>query len=434
MTEVATAPRAVPQISGHQDSLDGIRAVAALSVLVFHVALNAGAVVQGVRGGWVFNGGQVGVAIFFALSGLLLYRPWAHAALGGRPAPATGVYLLKRALRILPAYWMLVAVVMVVAHRDELGDIRSLAGLLTLTHIYDPQEWWGNALGPREMGQAWSLAVEAAWYVALPPTAALLARIARPGADVAERARRLLLALGGYAMISFVFTIAMYVPEHRASWGLWPLRYTAWFAVGMAFAVLTVWAREEPDGPAARFCRTIAASWGVCWLAALSLFVIAASPITGPLDLHTFPTAWTSVLHILVFGACAAFFVAPAALAPARHPVMTTVLGNPLMRWLGRISYGVFLWQMAVILAWYETTDRLFRGNLWTDLPLLTAASILAGALGYYLTERPVLAFYVGGATPLHPPRPALGASAGRPSAGAPGHPPEGPGMVCGDR
>ncbi|REE98514.1 acyltransferase family protein [Thermomonospora umbrina] len=395
MTRIVPVQRpGAPQVSGHQNSLDGVRAVAALSVLVFHVALNAGAVAQQIRGGWAFNGGQVGVAVFFVLSGLLLYRPWAHAALGGRPAPHTGDYLLKRALRILPAYWVLVVAVMVFAHRDHLTDGGALLGLLTLTHIYFPQDWWANGLGPREIGQVWSLAVEAAFYVTLPATAALLARFARRGTNLAERARRLLTAIGAYGMISFVFTIVMYVPDHHPSWGVWPLRYTAWFGVGMAFAVLTVWAREDPRSPAARFCRTIAGCWGTCWLAALCLLLIAASPITGPLDLDTTANVWTSTLHILVFGACAAFFVGPAALAPAHHPVMSAALGNPFMQWLGRISYGVFLWQMVVILAWYEATGRLFNGNLVTDLFVLSVGAVLAGAAGYHLTERPVQTLY----------------------------------------
>jgi len=404
---------ATPQISGHQGTLDGVRAVAALAVLVFHIGLNAGLVARNVPGGWVVNGGQSGVAIFFVLSGLLLYRPWAHAALGGRDAPDTGGYLLRRALRILPAYWLLVVVVMVTSYRDRLGDVWAWLGTLTLTHIYAPQDWWGSALGPREMGQAWSLAVEAAWYVALPPTAALLARAARGGADLADRARRLLRAVGGYALLSFVFTVAMHVPDYHPAMGVWPPRYAAWFATGMALAVLTVWAKEDPRGAGARFCRTVTGSWGACWLAALSLLVISASPITGPLDLNTIPTLWTSLLHIAVYGLCAAFFVAPVALAPAGHPVMQAVLGNALMRWLGRISYGIFLWQMAIILGWYDLTGRLFNGNLLTDLPLLTAATVLAGAVSYHAVEHPVQRAY-------RRPRPAARRTApGRAASGA---------------
>lgn len=51
------------------------------------------------------------------------------------------------------------------------------------------------------------------------------------------------------------------------------------------------------------------------------------------------------------------------ALAPAGQPALGAVLGNPVMRFLGRISYGVFLWQLLIIVSWYEAADRVFRGT-----------------------------------------------------------------------
>ena len=71
----------------HQDALDGLRAVAAAAVLLTHVGGLTGYVVTGSPASWVISRGDVGVPIFFALSGLLLYRPWASAVSpGGRPA------------------------------------------------------------------------------------------------------------------------------------------------------------------------------------------------------------------------------------------------------------------------------------------------------------------------------------------------------------
>lgn len=379
----------VPQISGHQNTLDGVRAVAALAVLVFHVAADAGTMARQTPGGWVFNAGQVGVPVFFVLSGLLLYRPWAHAALGGRNAPATGRYLAKRAVRILPAYWALVIVVMAAAYREHLTDPGAWARLLTLTHLYLPQEWYTSALGPREIGQAWSLSVEVAWYLLLPPTAWLLARLSRGGADVAARARRQLWGLAGYALATPLLTGLMFVDGLPSQTGLWPIRYAAWFAIGMALAVVTVWARLEPESSAARFCRSVAASWGACWAAAGSLLVICATPITGPTSLSESPAPWTSQLHMLLYAACAAFFVAPVAVAAPGHAMLDGLLGNAAMRWLGKVSYGVFLWQLLVIQTWFDLTGRLHNGSLLTDLPVLAAASVLAGAACFHLVERP---------------------------------------------
>ncbi|MCW2898017.1 MAG: cyclic nucleotide-binding protein [Streptosporangiaceae bacterium] len=390
----------LPEITGHQDTLDGVRAVAAFAVLVFHVGLNAGTSRAAVPGAWLLNGGEGGVALFFLLSGLLLYRPWARAVLEGRTPPRVRAYLRRRALRLLPAYWALVACVMLLAQRRHLGDGWAWAQLLTLTHIYVPRAWWGSGLGPREMGQAWSLAVEAAWYLTLPATAAALAWCSRgpfrggPAAggtvDVAGRARRLLWAMCLYGLLSLGYTATAFIAGPHPIALSWPPRYLAWFATGMALAVVTVWARAEPLGTAARICRTVGRSWGVCWLAALFLYVMAASPLTGARDLATLDTVWTAQLHTVLYGLCAAFFVAPVALAPAGHPAITAVLGNRVMRFLGRISYGVFLWQMIIILGWYDATGRLFHGDLLIDLPVLAVASVAAATLSYYLLERPV--------------------------------------------
>ena len=386
-----TSP-APPPISGHQDTLDGLRAVAALAVLVYHVASTAGSISNPEGARWLFNGGQIGVPVFFTLSGLLLYRPWAAAALDGRAAPRTFEYLRKRVFRILPAYWAVIAVFMATAGRDHVRDPGTWASLLTLTHTYLPDPWWDSGLGPAELGQFWSLVIEVAWYVTLPFTAAVLAWYARRVRthDVGVRARRLLIGIGVYASLSFPWTALMFAPAGNPQMGLWLPRYFVWFGIGMALAVVTVWARLDERRPVAALCRAVSDSWGACWAAAAMLYVVAATPAAGPLSLQNPDHFWTSTLHLVVFGLCAAALVAPVALAPAGQPALGAILGNRVMRFLGRISYGVFLWQLLIIVSWYEAADRVFRGDVATDLPLMAAASIAAGTLSYYLVERPV--------------------------------------------
>ncbi|WP_344590534.1 acyltransferase [Actinomadura vinacea] len=386
----------LPPVSGHQDTLDGVRATAALAVLAYHVASTSGDLTEASRWGWLYNGGQIGVPIFFALSGLLLYRPWAAVSLDpGGSKPRVGTYLRKRALRILPAYWAVVVCFMLTAAWSHVTDAGTWLSLLTLTHTYLPEPWWESSLGPAHLGQIWSLAVEAAWYVTLPVTAALLGWYARRGRDVGERARRLLKAIVGYAVLSFLYTSFLYTAAGHSM--LWLPRYFVWFAIGMALAVLTVWARLEPDGAAARVCRTVADSWPACWTGAALLYVIASTPATGPLDLVTQDVVWTSLLDLVVSGLCAAAFVAPVALAPPGHRPLQAILGNPVMRFLGRISYSLFLWQMLIIVGWYEWTDRVFRGDVATDLPLLLAASIAAATVSHHLVERPAQRLARGG-------------------------------------
>ena len=84
--------------------LDSVRAIAAVAVLVSHVA--------GVTGFNFHTGGAYavrltgGVALFFVLSGFLIYRPFVAARLDGRARPRVPTYARRRALRIIPAYWL----------------------------------------------------------------------------------------------------------------------------------------------------------------------------------------------------------------------------------------------------------------------------------------------------------------------------------------
>ncbi|WP_231335119.1 acyltransferase family protein [Actinomadura graeca] len=382
-----------PPISGHQNTLDGLRAVAALAVLTFHVAGSAGATLDPSGARWLYNGGQVGVPIFFTLSGLLLYRPWAAAALDGRAAPRPGAYFRRRAARILPAYWVVIICYMATAGRGHAGDPGTWIPLLTLTQTYLPDPWWDGDLGPAHLGQVWSLAAEVGWYATLPLTAAALGWYARRarGDDTGARARRLLVGIGAYAALSLPYSAAMFVHGAHPRMGLWPPRFLAWFAIGMALAVVTVWARLDGGRPVAALCRAVADSWAACWAGAAALYVIVSTPVTGPVRLQTPDAFWTSLLDLVLSGACAAALVAPVALAPAGHPALEAILGNPVMRFLGRISYGLFLWQTLIIVGWYEAAGRTFRGDVATDLPLLAAASIAAATLSHHLVERPSL-------------------------------------------
>ncbi|WP_433175768.1 acyltransferase family protein [Actinoallomurus sp. CA-150999] len=393
-TRAAERPPAtgLPAISGHQDALDGVRAVAALAVLVFHVAADTGHTFEHDATAYLLSGGAIGVPVFFTLSGLLLYRPWAaELLLDGHRRPRTGRYLWRRAVRILPAYWLVVAFVMATILTAHLRDPWTWLKLLTLTYTYDPHPWWGTYLGPSGLGQMWSLTVEAVWYALLPVTASLLGRYARRGApgDADRRARRLLRGIAAYAAVSFVFTIFMFTPHLSIQLGVLVPRYFAWFAIGMALSVVTVWARTGSAAPV-RFCRTVARSWGTCWAIAGVLYCVAASPLTGPSDLATLDTTWTSELRVLLYGLVAAFFVAPVALSPASG--IDRVLGNRVMRFLGRISYGVFLWQVAVSVTWYKATGHVaFTGDFLTEFPVITALTIAVATLSFYAVERPAL-------------------------------------------
>lgn len=99
--------------TGRFPCFDGLRALAALSIVVVHVSAYSGADgLSGFRD--LLQRMDAGVAIFFVLSGFLLYRPFVAAHLHGRAQPATRPYLWRRFLRIYPAYLVVLTVVVYV--------------------------------------------------------------------------------------------------------------------------------------------------------------------------------------------------------------------------------------------------------------------------------------------------------------------------------
>jgi peptidoglycan/LPS O-acetylase OafA/YrhL len=377
----------LPEVTGHQHPLDGLRAVAAFMVLLFHVAANTGYLVrQDTPLSWLLSRGEIGVPIFFALSGLLLFRPWALRILEDAPTPRLGSYARKRGLRVLPAYWVVVVAAILLHSREHLTDLWSWVSLLTLTYSYDPHPWWGGYLGPDGLGQIWSLTVEVAWYALLPATGLLLLRLAGTG-PIGTRYRRLMYGLTGYAVISLAYTVVMFHTSDEQLVSVWLPRYLIWFAAGMAMSAVAVYARHH--APTARWTRTIAESWGMWWIAAALFYCLASTPLTGVSRMLSV-SVWPAEFHLGLYGMVAVCLIAPVAFAPAGHPAISAVLGNRVMAFLGKISYGVFLWQFVVISVWFTVTDHpAYTGNLLVDFPVCALLTVGVATASYHLIEQP---------------------------------------------
>src|SRR5207248_1204356 len=151
---------------------DGLRAIAALSVLVFHTAYYSRAS-EGAGGAQPFLARlNVGVAVFFIISGFLLYRPLLAARAGQGPPVRLPDYARRRVLRIVPAYWVALTV---------LAIYPGLTGPFS-------GDWWvyygfGQDYGTRTVvqgiGPAWSLGCEVLFYALLPFISMALAWAAR---------------------------------------------------------------------------------------------------------------------------------------------------------------------------------------------------------------------------------------------------------------
>lgn len=372
-------------MNGHRfPRLDGLRALAAYAVVLTHVAFLTGSTADDGPFAPILARMNFGVTLFFLLSGFLLYRPFVAAALAGRPRPDLRRFWLRRGLRIFPAYWLALGVTLAtgIAVRDfSPAQILSYA---TLTHTY------AGAPEDPALTQMWTLVVEVAFYAVLP----LLAMVSlRPGREPMA----LLRGQGGLLLALVAGTIA-YVPVVRALWPgdrdplLWLPAYLDWFALGMALAVASC-VLASPELTAR--CRLgvfarLADDGGTCWVIGGLLLWIASLPVAGPLTLVP-PTGWEWTAQHGLYGAAAAFLMLPAVLGGERGRIRA-FLGAPVLRRLGSISYGVYLWHLALIVVVFRMLEQdPFTGGFWRLLVLVSLAATGTAAASYTLVERPLL-------------------------------------------
>ncbi|HET9024081.1 MAG TPA: acyltransferase, partial [Burkholderiaceae bacterium] len=172
---------------------NGLRAMAALLVVFHHTAFTTAFELRGVRMpftdhvvpiGAYFAHMDIGVQIFFLISGFLLYRPLVAAAFSARGPRDLRTYARHRFLRIYPAYWVaFICITLFVGVYMPVSGGRSLFEYFFLVHLYDTgsvvvngQRVW-RALGG--ISQSWTLVVEVSFYIFLPLYAALLRKLGR---------------------------------------------------------------------------------------------------------------------------------------------------------------------------------------------------------------------------------------------------------------
>ncbi|MFM9134812.1 MAG: acyltransferase family protein [bacterium] len=364
--------------------LDGYRAMAAFMVLTTHVAFNTGAIFLPAVGP-LMGRMDIGVTLFFLLSGFLLYRPWARSAMTAGASPRLGTYAVRRAARILPAYWVMVAFTLLLLPEIQPVSWQAWPVHLGLLHIYLP----GFTL--EGLTQTWSLATEISFYALLPVFAWIAGRRFR--GDPSRSARWQLAVLAAVVLASWAFTIVRVTGGlgTETNTGYWLPGFLDWFALGMTAAIIQV--RLGLDAPPRWMLgvRDVARSTGSCLIIAGSLFVIAATPIAGPL---TFVAAepWTLVAKHLLYGAIAAFALLPGFLGrQGSDSAWARTLTYPLVVFLGVISYGVFLWHLVLLrLLSSGLGIAPFTGGFWILWPLTVLASIAVASASWFGIERPL--------------------------------------------
>ena len=229
-------------------ALDGLRGVAVLMVIGYHtlIAIRNGntsptlnAMLFNTFDLWLF--GATGVQLFFVLSGFLLFLPYARAMLNRQPLPDTRKFYVRRALRILPAYW---ASVLILYLLTPGVDITTL--FLHLVMLQNLNSDTIKAIN----GTYWTMAIESQFYVILPLLGLILVGLAQRG-----RGRT-----AGVFVIGLLLSSPFVALLNAGIVGIWP-DYAAHsealdmpkslnvFAVGMicSIAYVTVTQAKIPD-------------------------------------------------------------------------------------------------------------------------------------------------------------------------------------------
>lgn len=381
-------------------ALDTLRIIGALLVLTTHAAFWAGAYTD--RGVWgtILARLDVGVAIFFVLSGFLLSRPWFVAAVTRQPPPDRRRYFLRRVLRIVPIYVLTAVIALVFVEKNRGLSVVDWLVTLTLTDIY------ANDGPPHGLTHTWSLATEVSFYIVLPwLVVAFLGRAPRLSG------RRIAACLAVGAAVNALWLLYAHqltgidsdVPLNQ-----WLPGMFGWFAIGLGLAYVDVAWRSTPGpGRCVRGLRALGRQPGVCWVSAGALLLVAATPIAGPILLQA-PASGEALTKHILYAVIGGLLVLPGIFAD-RNTVFMRLMAHPRLRHLGHISYGVFCLHVLVLhLILWATPIDLFQGDLLVLWTTATVATLLVSDVTYRLIERPAMRL---GRRPRDPDKPTVTAT-----------------------
>src|SRR5258708_7142932 len=375
-------------------SLDGLRAVAALMVVSYHIigVITWSPALGGFNIRFIWQFLASGVLLFFVLSGFLLFLPYVRAMLDGRRLPAARRFYENRALRILPAFYVCLFILAAV-HWQEYSPSQNFADIAV--HVFFIHDISAQTVFAFD-GPFWTLAAEWQFYLLLPLIAWGISRLVAKAAIPAA-----LIGLGvcGFIGLALVYrAVAGLVVEHmgRIPAGLywWVdrfLRITIGyqgkflevFGIGMLFAVIYVVVVERRRLPE-HLLHWIGP--GLVMSALISAYAIAQLQESGIVSAEYVYTdlrasRWETIAGSGLFGLSYGVLVLGVLLC---GPFLRKPFEWTPIRYMGLWSFSLYLWHGPAV--WGQLPGT-------AEWPLL-ARVVVGGALSfasYQLIERPVL-------------------------------------------
>lgn len=367
--------------AGRYPYMDALRAMAALSIVIFHFAGYVGLPDSMSFARPLIVRLGAGVLVFFVISGFLIYRPFVRANLEATDHPKLGGYAKRRFLRIVPAFFLALTLTgALVGKTDVFGENGFLYyGFL---QIYKP------GLELRGLSVAWSLNIEITLYAFLPLFALLVSKV--PAATAAARHRRELTMLSLLFLIGIVSRVLLSNDSGRVG-DISILAYLDIFTIGMFMAYFSV-AWEGKRLPSSL-------SWlnnypGISWVLAGVCFALMAWA-TGP-NRSAFQHADTFQLwfrHFLSAG-LGLFLVLPVAFGDQSKGMLRRFLSQAWILWAGVVSYGIYLFHPVVLKELSKAGAFPDSVNILGWFGLLIVAMLVTGAVAavsWHFLERPLI-------------------------------------------
>jgi peptidoglycan/LPS O-acetylase OafA/YrhL len=367
LKESSTSPRSTGE---YIPTLDGWRAVAIGLVLAYHgkdsfaglLSPSVNATLETVLK--VHGVGLLGVRIFFAISGFLITRRILsdEEATGGISLKS---FYLRRAFRILPASLLFTSVIglLAVFHILPVPFFAWLAAVLCFINYQTRARSW-------YLGHYWSLAIEEHFYLLWP---GFLRAVSSPRRRLGI-AIVLAYAVGIWRAVAFKYGITY--TSARDFWGR-----TDVMLDGLLWGCILALTFRLP--PLKALLVKVTAPW--FWIAGVTLIavIIAISPKVGWKAGFALLSLLPMVIALMVVGT-------------TLHPTTTIArfLETPAMRWVGRISYSLYLWQQIFLISWGASlpSEANIPGIAWLQrLPFNFIAAFACAACSYYFIERPLI-------------------------------------------
>ena len=382
--------------------LEGLRTIGVIAVFITHNGFATGVTFGSL---WTIKIGghttrptlllghlEIGPAIFFMISAFLLYRPFVTAAFRGSAMPSASAFLRRRCVRVFPAYWLTI-IVLVSIHGIEIRGVAHWLKVLSLTQIYTEADFGRiPTLVP-----TWTLATELTFYGFLIGYAVVLRRCGAHR-NAVQRLRLELIAAAALVVFAFVFRVAVYAAAPASpttqSWAHvgehWLPGTIDLFALGLGLAAIDAYVRTGNALPniVAKIAGApdVCAAFAVGWFLAVPVFTDASAGLgfTTGVDAH---------LRNLFQMLCAFSLLVPVVFGDQSKGWYRRFVQLRPMAFIGLVSYGIYLWHdywIVEVVRWSGGRVA-FTGHFWLVGITAFAMSFAFGTFSYFRIEAPAL-------------------------------------------